>query len=444
VVIKACERCGSEFSSKPSKRRRFCSYDCAKASAARPEEAASPALVESVTGERDGKLSVDKRGLSRRVRTLADLFRVCEVDSTIWEVDTWSCKGYQQASAPRAVGGPGKHTWHRKSNKPIVTQLYAVSAKFKRKSGLVLTMEQLRAELVQDIRAEVQRRKAPAIVHRFVEDGYLFEFSPFDLHAGKYTWGEETVTDYDLGAAADLFDASLDFLLERAVRAAGGRLEQAVFVFGNDVSHTDSKKGQTTAGTPMDVDTRYIKVFRRICEIHRRAFLKIREVCPVVGKGVPGNHDELTAFHLGEILAARFDGDPHVEIDNGPKLRKYHEFGVNLLGFTHGDAQKVDELPLTMAREMPEAWARCSEREWHIGHLHIAEKKEWRPVQTLHSDKGVRVRRLPSLSAHDAWHTRHGYMDRRACESFLFHRSAGFTGSHSFNVDHFTGKALSA
>jgi hypothetical protein len=53
------------------------------------------------------------------------------------------------------------------------------------------------------------------------------------------------------------------------------------------------------------------------------------------------------------------------------------------------------------------------------------------------------VRRLSSLTAHDAWHTKHAYMDRRACDSFLFHRDAGFTSALSFNVDHFTGKALS-
>lgn len=409
----------------------------ASVSAQRDGAAVPPGESIRVDGDR-GEVTKDR--LTKRVKTLAELIRVCEIDTAIWQVVSFECRAYQQASVPRAVGKSKQ--WRRPSAKPVTTQLFSVTAKLRLKSGLVLTMEQLRVDLLADIRAEVKLRKAPAVIHRFVDDGFLFEFAPFDLHAGKYTWSEETVTDYDLTTAADLFNASLDFLLERAVRVAGGKLAQAVFVVGNDVSHTDQKKGQTTAGTPMDVDTRFIKVFRRICEIHRRALLRLREVCPVVVKVVPGNHDELTSFFLGEILVARFDGVPHIEIDNSPKLRKYHEFGVNLLGFTHGDAQKVDELPLTMAREMPEAWARCSEREWHIGHLHIKEQKEWRPVQTIHSDKGIRVRRLPSLSAHDFWHTRHGYMDRRACESFIFHRTAGYTDSSSFNVDHMSGKPL--
>jgi hypothetical protein len=34
------------------------------------------------------------------------------------------------------------------------------------------------------------------------------------------------------------------------------------------------------------------------------------------------------------------------------------------------------------------------------------------------------------------------YVGDRACESFLFHRDAGFTDHSSFNVDHFTGKGV--
>jgi hypothetical protein len=148
---------------------------------------------------------------------------------------------------------------------------------------------------------------------------------------------------------------------------------------------------------------------------------------------------------MGEILATRYEDVKHVTVDNGPRQRKYYEYGVNLFGFTHGDSEKVSELPLTMAREQPDLWARCPSREWHIGHKHISEKFEakGRIEQDFHSDKGVRIRRLTSLSGHDAWHTKHAYMDRRACEAFVFHSEAGFTDHLSFNVDHFTGKAVS-
>lgn len=310
-------------------------------------------------------------------------------------------------------------------------------------------IKQLWAGMLADIRKE--SKSPPRIRKPKPQPGnWLFEFSPFDLHMGKYCWDEETVSNYDVDVSEDLFNSALDFLLDRALKLSDGKLDRVLCVFGNDVSHTDSKRGQTTAGTQMDVDTRFIRVFRRICAVHRRAVDLLKQVAPVDVVIVPGNHDELTAFHLGHVLEARYEDDKAVTINNGAKPRKYYEYGVNLFGFAHGDKEKVNELPLLMAREVPASWSRCPSREWHIGHKHIAEKKTWREMpaadgeQDLFSDKGVRVRRLMSMSAHDAWHTSHAYTDRRACDAFVFHRTAGFTDHLSFNIDHFSGKGLVA
>lgn len=385
---------------------------------------------------------------SAKVQTLADLIRLCEIDTEAWDIVEWSCKASQQASVPRAVRPDPEDKWTRPSTEPVLVQMFHVSAKLKRKTVQDVTLKVLAEALLADIRAEAHTLyKTPAT--KFVQGEWLFEFSPFDLHMGKYTWSEETVTDYDTDIAEDLFNASLDFLLDKAIKLTGGRLDRILCVFGNDVCHMDGKGAMTTAGTHMDTDTRYIRVYRRICAIHRRAVEILRAVAPVDIKIVSGNHDELTSFHLGEILAARYDDVAHVTVDNGARLRKYYDYGVNLFGFTHGDTERVSELPLCMAREQPALWAKCSSREWHIGHKHISEKAEARNnpggiTQDFHSDKGVRIRRLTSLSGHDAWHTKHAYMDRRACESFVFHKDAGFTSHLSFNVDHFTGKKLEA
>lgn len=364
-----------------------------------------------------------------KVRTLADLIRVCEIDTKEWEIERWVCNKWE-------VGAKNANY------ELVIKPLYQIKVWLKRPDAMTLTMSAIREGLIADIRSEAKRTAHPKPKQQYVSNGWLFEFSPFDLHMGKYTWGEETVTNYDVDIAEDLFNASLDFLLGRALRLTDGKLERVLCVFGNDVSHTDNKRGETTQGTRMDVDTRYIKVYRRICAIHRRAIDILRDVAPVDVKVVAGNHDELTSFHMGEILATRYENVKYVTVDNSARMRKYYDFGTNLFGFTHGDAERVNELPLLMAREQPKLWARCGSREWHIGHKHISEKFSWRE-QDLFSDKGVRVRRLTSLSGHDAWHTKHAYTDRRACEAFVFHKEAGFTDHISFNVDHFTGKALS-
>jgi hypothetical protein len=376
------------------------------------------------------------------IHTLAELIRVCEVDTTEWEVERYTCMGQQQVSVPRSTGSK-QEGWRRESAEPVLRQMFHVKAWLKRKTPLVKSLERARVELVKDLRAAAPKPKA--VKHRFPQGGWLFEFCPFDLHLGKLAWSDETVTNYDTAIAEDLFKASLEFLLDRALKLSDGKLERILCVFGNDAAHIDSKKAETTAGTRMDADSRYLRVFRRLVAIHREAVDRLVEVAPVDIVIVPGNHDEQTAFLMGAVLEALYEKHPHVTIDNNPKLRKYYRFGTNLFGFTHGDSEKVSELPLTMAREVPELWSQAASREWHIGHKHISEKFETRGgrmEQDFFSDKGVRVRRLTSLSAHDFWHTRHAYMDRRACEGFVFHKTAGFTDHLSFNVDHFTGQAL--
>jgi 3',5'-cyclic AMP phosphodiesterase CpdA len=392
--------------------------------------AAGPQSPDSVTVS--GDACEIMKTTREQVRTLADLVRVCEIDTTVWEVERWVANKWEMG-------------YKDKQSDPGTVPLYQIKAWLKRINGTTLTLMALRDGLVSDIKAVTRKVQPVRTARKFVESGWLFEFSPFDLHMGKYAWDEETVTNYDVDIAADLFNASLDFLLAQAMKVTGGRLERVLCVFGNDVAHIDSKRGETTAGTRMDVDTRYVRVYRRIVAVHRRAVDILRDVAPVHIAIVPGNHDELTAFHLGEILEAIYEGDKHVTVDNVAKLRKYYHFGTNLFGFTHGMAEKVSELPLLMAREQPDLWAQCASREWHIGHKHIAEKHESRGrlEQDMFSDKGVRIRRLMSLSAHDAWHTQHAYTDRRACDSFVFHKEAGYTANLSFNVDHFTGRAVS-
>lgn len=424
-------KCGHPVSRKIYDLCRACSL--AQSRKDKPNPATEP--TESTVVSDSGQRQEITRVTPTRVHSLEDLIALFEIDTALWEVERWVANKWEMAAK---VGD-------EKQQEIQVTPLYQVKVWLRRKSVATLTMEHLRKALLEDIRAEIRQvRPAAAPRRRFVESGFLFEFTPFDLHLGKYAWADESVTNYDSDAAADLFNASLDFLLQGATRLAGGRLERILAVFGNDVAHFDGKTGTTTAGTRMDVDTRYIKVYRRICEIHRRAVDLLLNVAPVDVVVVAGNHDELTSFHLGEILATRYEGHRHVTVDNGPKLRKYYDFGTNLFGFTHGDSERVSELPLLMAREQPERWARCSSREWHLGHKHIAEKHEARGriEQDIFSDKGVRIRRLASLSAHDAWHTKMGYTDRRACDAFIFHKEAGYTANLSFNIDHFSGRGL--
>jgi hypothetical protein len=160
--------------------------------------------------------------------------------------------------------------------------------------------------------------------------------------------------------------------------------------------------------------------------------MKVR--APVKIIVVPGNHDRQSAYCIGEVLGAWYAGsnDTAVTVDNRHRLRKYHRYGATLLGFTHGSEEKQSDLPLIMANEAKEDWALTMHHEWHTGHLHKAKETRYTAADSF---GGVRVRILPSLSGHDAWHFSKGYnSERRAAESYLFHYRTGYAGHFSSNV----------
>jgi hypothetical protein len=68
------------------------------------------------------------------------------------------------------------------------------------------------------------------------------------------------------------------------------------------------------------------------------------------------------------------------------------------------------------------------QHEFHVGHFHIMRAFE-------DSFSGTRVRYLPTLSGHDAWHNTSGYNDRRASEAYLWNYKHGYAGHYSFNVN---------
>src|ERR1039457_3180898 len=123
--------------------------------------------------------------------------------------------------------------------------------------------------------------------------------------------------------------------------------------------------------TPQSIDGRY----QKMCDVSTDCSIWAIDVClrrygKVEVKMIPGNHDALTTWHLGEGLRAFYRNQPKVQIDNSPNLKKYWEYGVNMVLLTHGYKMKLEELGSVMASEQPEMWGRCWSREAHTGDLH--------------------------------------------------------------------------
>ena len=255
----------------------------------------------------------------------------------------------------------------------------------------------------------------------------MLELDFMDLHYGKHAWGKETGVDYDAKIAErDLFKA-LDDLLNKTSWIDP---EIILLPIGNDLLHIDSLDNLTTRGTRQDVDDRQTKLFSQILYVIVKIVDKIAtKTNKVYMPIIPGNHDQMSLFHLGVALEAWYRNNDRVVVDNSPKLRKYVEYGVNLIGFSHGgrsDANSKD-LPLIMAQEAKEAWGRTLHREWHTGHFHKKKQNNYSAGDTYN---GVIVRVISSLCGTDAWHYQHGFIgNRRSAEAFIYDIKEGCIGN---------------
>jgi hypothetical protein len=339
--------------------------------------------------------------------TLEELLATFGLDPAEWEAVECTPNVWHVGSA------------HPETGEIIAAPLYQLKARVKRRQGADLVA--LRDGILADVRAATAARARvsfkpitgePDTLHALLLD-------IFDLHLGKLGWAEEVGENYDAKIAATCArEAVREFLWQ----ARPYRLEQIVLPIGNDFFNADNLVGTTTGGTRQDVDTRFHLMFRRGWHLASWMIAECAQVAPVVVPVVPGNHDRQTAFLLGCVLEAEYASDPRVTIDNSARVRKYHAYGENLFGFTHGDEEKPADLPQLMATEQPTLWAGSSYREFHIGHFHHAKEK----APLVVDDKtGVTVRWIRSLSGSDRWHSGKGYVGRRGAEAFVYRKSGG-------------------
>lgn len=261
----------------------------------------------------------------------------------------------------------------------------------------------------------------------------------YDLHIGMLAWAEETGSDaWDSHIGVAVAMEAIEKLISRL---EGFNITQIIFPMGNDLIHTDTtiggKGGATTANTPQDVDTRYLKMYRMAMELMVNIIDRLRLIAPVEVIIVPGNHDRERLAFMGENIAAWYRRDSEVDVNNDANLRKYTTFGNTLMGFTHGKDEKLEELPIIMAQEKKQDWAGTEYRVFHTGHIH--HKRKMLSI-TTEDYKGVEVICIPSLVPPDSWHAMKGYVGSgRSAEAYLVGIDSGPCGHFRYNVPYKSG-----
>ena len=339
------------------------------------------------------------------IKTVDDALDRADVDRAIWEVERFTVNSWQVAMRMGSGDSEGVHK----------STLWQVKVWLRRKVKRNISD-------AADGLIERMRKHSPAyraVKYKATRDRHLLEVDLFDSHFGKLAWAPETGDTYDLGIAERVYQTAVADILSRVQHCP---IERILYPIGQDFFHVNSPSNVTANGTPQDTDGRLAKIFESGCAAVINAIDHCLAIAPVEVLFVPGNHDRDISWHLCKFLEAWYRRTKNVTIDTRPISRKFYRYGVNLIGFTHGDEERHDALPAIMATSVPDLWAATKFREWHTGHFH--KRKEVRYVAADSHGETV-VRTLRSLSGTDSWHYRKGYIGLRAAEAFLYSRELG-------------------
>ncbi len=241
-----------------------------------------------------------------------------------------------------------------------------------------------------------------------LSDPKLLIIDPADVHIGKLASAIETGEKYNSDIAIQRVHEGINGILRKV---SGYNIEKILFVAGNDILHTDNNKKKTTRGTDQDVSEMWYESFLKAKKLYLDLIDKLIGIADVHYIHCMSNHDFVTGWMLSQAVGAYYDKCQSITFDNSPSHRKYYKYGQNLIGLTHGDGAKQDKLPLLMANDRKEWWAKTNFKYIYSHHLHHKVSKDY---------PGVTFEAFRSVSGADSWHHIAGYEHApKAIEAFI-------------------------
>lgn len=263
-------------------------------------------------------------------------------------------------------------------------------------------MEVVISDLVQRISKHTPKYKS--FSRNPVQDPHLLIIDAADTHFGKLASAYETGEDYNINIAKKRVIEGFNGIL---AKSKAFNIEKVVVVVGNDVLHVDNAKSTTTSGTFQDSDVMFYDMFNIALETFVGLIESIVSDYDVDIVFNPSNHDYASGWMFARTLDAWFRKSPNVTVVSDIRHRKYYQYGLNMIGMSHGDGAKMADMPLLMANESPQMWADTKYRYIYLHHIH---HKQVTKFQSGKDYIGVTVEYLRSPSAADSWHSRNGYV----------------------------------
>lgn len=254
-------------------------------------------------------------------------------------------------------------------------------------------------------------------------------FTVTDSHFGMLAWREETGADYDLRIAevllTDWFAAAIDLAPDA---------HTAVLAQLGDLMHHDALESVTPAHKHvLDADSRLQKVIRVVIRTIRRVIdMLLQKHSHVHVIMAAGNHDPASSAWLREMLAAMYENEPRITVDNTPGLYYAYEWGTTAVFAHHGHKRGVNNVDATLAGMFRELYGRSKFAYAHVGHLHSDEGRK----------SGLMyVERHETLAAPDAYAAGGGWLSGRSAKVITYHRAYGEVGRQTLRPEMVQGAA---
>lgn len=257
---------------------------------------------------------------------------------------------------------------------------------------------------------------------RYTNKDLLTVYPLGDPHFGLRAWSKECGSNFDLKEARRVTMGAVDRLVQCAPAS-----ETAIILPLGDVFHADDQRNVTPGhGHQLDVDSRYVHVLQIGIETFRHVVLRALEKHKrVIVRFVQGNHDPHAIWALAFTVSAYFANDKRVEVDLSPAKAWFYRFGRVLIGATHGDTTKPEQLLGVMACDRAADWGETDHRYWYCGHVHHSSVKEY---------AGCTVETFRTLAAADAYAMGHGYRAGRDMRAIVIHRTHGEIERHRCDI----------
>ena len=293
-----------------------------------------------------------------------------------------------------------KHYWHKGKSFSIFVK------------NEQITYDDIRKDLIDDLKEFSPQY--PTYKRKQSNDGHLLVIDPADVHIGKLCDAFETGEDYNNQIAVKRVKEGVKGILDKT---NGFKIDKILFIGGNDILHIDTPTRKTTAGTPQDTTGMWYSNFLIAKKLYIDVLELLISVADVHFTYNPSNHDYTNGFFLADVISTWFHKNKNITFDVSIAHRKAFKYGENLIGTTHGDGAKQQDLPLLLAQEFPNWWGNTKHRYVYTHHLHHKVSKDY---------VGVTVESLRTPCGTDSWHHRNGYQHNpKAVEGFLHHKIHG-------------------